>query len=134
MGAILTGLSPEVPMYALIVVQAPGSNADQYALLSAKLTEQGWKLMPVDWAWSRDFPPDQETIAGLLAEQNVAYFNDGAGALNAGSANFGTGNDNTHSVALGDVDGDGDLDVAVGNNNSEQNVIYLNDGFGDYAR
>ncbi len=43
------------------------------------------------------------------------------------------GNDDSHAVALGDVDGDGDLDVFVGNGEpwvGQQNRLYLNDGTG----
>ncbi|MCP4540916.1 MAG: hypothetical protein GY832_27590, partial [Chloroflexi bacterium] len=47
------------------------------------------------------------------------------------SGDFGTGSDQTYSVAWGDVDGDGDLDLAVGNI-GQQNVVYLNDGDGTF--
>ncbi|MCP4535610.1 MAG: hypothetical protein GY832_00515, partial [Chloroflexi bacterium] len=47
------------------------------------------------------------------------------------SSDFGTGSDWTYSVAWGDVDGDGDLDLAVGNF-QQQNVVYLNDGDGTF--
>ncbi len=40
--------------------------------------------------------------------------------------------DTTFSVAYGDVNGDGHLDLAVGNF-SEQNVVYLNSGAGTFA-
>ncbi len=46
--------------------------------------------------------------------------------------NFGTGSDNTWSIAFGDADGDGDLDVALANS-SEQNAVYLNDGSGEFT-
>ncbi|MGY8822504.1 MAG: FG-GAP-like repeat-containing protein [Candidatus Latescibacterota bacterium] len=45
---------------------------------------------------------------------------------------FGTGSDNTLNLALGDVDADGDLDVAVGNT-SQQNITYLNQGKGNFT-
>jgi len=48
-----------------------------------------------------------------------------------GGNTFGPSSDGTYSVALGDVDGDGDLDAVVGNNNG-QNVVYLNNGDGAF--
>ena len=35
-------------------------------------------------------------------------------------------------VALGDVDGDGDLDAVVGNNNDRTNAVWINDGNGTF--
>ena len=37
------------------------------------------------------------------------------------------GSDTTHSIAVGDMDGDGDLDIVDGNCD-QPNVVYLNDG------
>ena len=44
---------------------------------------------------------------------------------------FGTGSDLSSSVASGDLDNDGDIDLAVGNS-SAQNVAYFNDGNGAF--
>jgi hypothetical protein len=61
----------------------------------------------------------------------------------AGAANFdtrrvfGTGSDTTGSIVVGDMDGDGDLDMVVGNSSgagptADQDVVYLNDGAGNF--
>ena len=43
--------------------------------------------------------------------------------------------DKTHSIALGDVDGDGDLDAYIGNQAEYgiENFLYLNDGTGFFT-
>jgi len=57
--------------------------------------------------------------------QNAVYLNDGSGNFTDGDRNFGTGADMTIFLDLGDVDGDGDLDICS-SNYGEQNVVYLN--------
>jgi hypothetical protein len=52
-----------------------------------------------------------------------------SGLSASGSATFGTGSDDIIQVALGDVDGDGHLDIVVGNA-SQRGRVYLNDGSG----
>ncbi|MFN8440661.1 MAG: VCBS repeat-containing protein [Caldilineaceae bacterium] len=50
---------------------------------------------------------------------------------------FGTGNDDTGSVAVGDVNGDGHLDLVSGNgwySRGQQNMVYLNDGYGNFPQ
>jgi len=52
------------------------------------------------------------------------YLNDGRGNLRRGPT-FGGAGTPRRAIALGDVDGDGRLDIVVGSNCTE-NVIHLN--------
>ena len=82
--------------------------------------------------------------------QNAVYLNDGQANFDWPGAEqtFGTGTDNTNGLALGDVDGDGDLDIAVSNerwklltcrfcqdpsaSDAFFSGVYLNDGQGHF--
>jgi len=44
---------------------------------------------------------------------------------------FGAGLNNVEALAIGDIDGDGDLDVVAGND-YQQSLVYLNDGLGNF--
>lgn len=60
---------------------------------------------------------------------NLILRNDGKG--NFTTETFGPAADRTYSAALADLDGDGDLDIAVSNDNPDQKLIYRNvDGKG----
>ena len=61
------------------------------------------------------------------------YLNDGSGQFTAHpiSPTFGAGD--SRAIALGDLDGDGDLDAAVANYNGETQAVFLNDGSGGFA-
>ena len=60
---------------------------------------------------------------------NLILRNDGKGSF--ATETFGTAADRTYSAALADLDGDGDLDIAVSNDNPDQKLVYRNvDGQG----
>ena len=70
-----------------------------------------------------------DMVAGNLGQTNKLYLNNGSATPFSGVSGIDVGSetDNTHSIALGDVDGDGDLDVLAGNS-SQTNKLYLNNG------
>jgi len=74
--------------------------------------------------------------ACCAGEQNRLYLNSGTGTFtDVTASNLPASSDPTRAVALGDVDGDGDLDVFVGNgaSTSPQDRLYLNDGVGLFS-
>ena len=75
---------------------------------------------------------DLDVAIGNHDQINMVYLNDGAGNPYDTIAHpFGTGSDWTQDVAMGDMDGDGDLDLVVANY-GEESMVYLNDGDGTF--
>ncbi len=63
--------------------------------------------------------------------QNRVYINDGAAAFTL-ARRLGDEEAGTYAVPLADLDGDGDLDIAVGNDRT-RNLVFLNDGTGRFV-
>lgn len=77
-----------------------------------------------------------ESANGVIREPyNMVWLNDGAGTFSDSGQHLGPFE--SHAVALGDVDGDGDLDAFVANGHAvylgEPNKVWLNDGGGRFA-
>jgi len=62
---------------------------------------------------------------------NRVLLNDGKGHFDA--SNLGTAPDRTYSAALADIDGDGDLDIIVSNDQPDRKLVYKNDGKGHFT-
>ena len=77
---------------------------------------------------------DLDLIVGNTGSQvNRVYLNTASGVFAAGSdVETGTTN-STFATLLGDLDGDGDLDLITGNDNGQVNRVYLGNGSGAFA-
>src|SRR5690606_37573512 len=64
--------------------------------------------------------------------QNQIFYNNGTGIFTV-SAPLGFESATSYSTELADFDGDGDLDIAEGND-SAPNYLYINDGAGNFVR
>ncbi|MEC7113406.1 MAG: FG-GAP-like repeat-containing protein, partial [Bacteroidota bacterium] len=65
--------------------------------------------------------------AGFRGAPNTVWMTDGTGTFTDSGQALGQGS--SYAVALGDLDGDGDLDAFV-TNTGQQNTVWINDGTG----
>ena len=80
-----------------------------------------------------DIDGDLDLAVAGISVQDVVYLNDGIGKYAIDdSSHFGVNASMTNHLDVGDVDADGDADIAVALEGAS-NVVYLNDGTGKYA-
>ncbi|NQV47445.1 MAG: VCBS repeat-containing protein [Rhodospirillaceae bacterium] len=118
---------------------APGQFTDTGQSLTSTKTAQSYRAIATG---DIDGDGDIDVVTGSWGEKMDIWVNDGTGTFsNTGVDGTGRlsvlGVDNTtwgatNGIALGDLDGDGDLDV-VAFNRYVANKVFLNDGFGAFT-
>ena len=71
-------------------------------------------------------------ILNCIYEPSRVYLNDGQGKFTPTAAPINPAGNDTRSVVLGDLDGNGTLDIVLGNN-GQPSQVYLNDGHGTFT-
>lgn len=68
-------------------------------------------------------------VTNAVAEAETVWFNNGSGSFTAHPVAPAFGSGNSSGMAMGDIDGDGDLDALVANVNGEAETVWINQNY-----
>ncbi|MCA8912636.1 MAG: VCBS repeat-containing protein [Planctomycetes bacterium] len=99
-------------------VNVGGSSNNCYAAAAGDFDEDG----------------DMDLVVSGYGQQDRVFFNNGSGSFTT-SINIGTGSEETMSMNVADIDGDGHLDIVAvtGGISASADAIYLGDGQGGFT-
>lgn len=119
---------------ALVVVASLAAQMEDLQLVAVQLGSGAARTAAIALG---DVDGDGDLDAVVAAgrhwpEQNRVFFNDGGGHFRR-ARRLGDQPDRSYAVPLADLDGDGDLDVVVGNDRGV-NLVFWNDGRGEFRQ